>query len=462
MKKWPLLVLTMFMGKPAIHAQEVLSLTAPSQPIVFAGVNVIRPGSETILTDQIVIVENGKIKELGRAGRVKIPTSSLAIDGAGKYLLPGLAEMHAHIPAPEANGDLSMVKQTLFLYLCRGVTTLRGMLGQPFHLNLKEKLAKQGITNMPVVYTSSPSFNGNSVPDVSTAEKLVKQYQSEGYDFLKIHPGIKVEVYDALTRTAKQVGIPFAGHVPVEVGVRHAIQSGQLTIDHLDGYIEAMAPPLADLNQNGFFGFNLTDQADVNKIKGLADLTKQKGTWLVPTQTLFTRWFSPEDPAAMMRQEEMAYMPSRTRFAWHQSKTNLIKSAGYTAEKYKAYLDIRKKLLLDLHQSGVRLLLGSDAPQVMNVPGFSIHHEMESWAEAGIPAWKILQAGTSEVSRFFGTEKESGDIAVGQAANLILLEQNPVERIENIKTISGVMNQGIWMPKTVIEEELRKIAQANQ
>jgi imidazolonepropionase-like amidohydrolase len=98
----------------------------------------------------------------------------------------------------------------------------------------------------------------------------------------------------------------------------------------------------------------------------------------------------------------------------------------------------------------------------MNVPGFSIHHEMESWAEAGIPAWKILKAGTSEVSRFFGTEKESGDIAVGQAANLILLEQNPVERIENIKTISGVMNQGIWMPKTVIEEELRKIAQANQ
>lgn len=462
MKKLILLSLWTLLGKPALHAQDVLSTMVPSQPVVFSGVHVIRPGSETILRDQTVVVENGRIKELGRAGRIKIPASAQVIDAAGKYLLPGLAEMHAHIPVPDSSGDLTLVKQTLFLYMSQGVTTLRGMLGQPFHLNLREKLAKQGIRNTPIVYTSSPSFNGNSVPDVATAEKLVKQYKSEGYDFLKIHPGIKIEVYDALARTAKQEGIAFAGHVPVEVGVRHAIQSGQLTIDHLDGYVEAMAPPLPDLNQNGFFGFNLTYQADVNKIKGLVDLTKQKGTWVVPTQTLFTRWFSPDDPAVMIREEEMAYMPSRTRFAWNQNKTNLIKSAGYTAEKFKAYLDIRKKLLFAFHQSGARLLLGSDAPQVMNVPGFSIHHEMVSWSDAGIPAWKILKAGTLEVSRFFNTENQVGDIAAGQIANLILLDQNPADRIENIKTVAGVMNQGIWMPKKVIDEELRKIAQTNQ
>lgn len=462
MKKLILLSLLVLLGKAALNAQDVLSLMAPSQPVVFAGVHVIRPGLETILMDQIVIVENGRIKELGRAGRVKIPSSSQVIDAAGKYLLPGLSEMHAHIPVPDSAGDLTVVKQTLFLYLSQGVTTLRGMLGQPFHLNIKEKLAKQGIYNVPIVYTSSPSFNGNSVPDVATAERLVKQYKSEGYDFLKIHPGIKVEVYDALARTAKQEGIAFAGHVPVEVGVRHAIQSGQLTIDHFDGYVEAMAPPLPDLNQNGFFGFNLTNQVDVNKIKGLVDLTKQKGTWVVPTQTLFTRWFSPDDPATMIREEEMAYMPSRTRFAWNQNKTNLLKSAGYTAEKYKTYLDIRKKLLFAFHESGAKLLLGSDAPQVMNVPGFSIHHEMVSWADAGIPAWKILKAGTLEVSRFFKTENQVGDIVAGQIANLILLDQNPVDRIGNIKTIAGVMNQGIWMSKAVIDEELRKIAQANQ
>ena len=126
------------------------------------------------------------------------------------------------------------------------------------------------------------------MPDIATAERLVREYKSKGYHFLKIHPGIKRQVYDAIVRTAREVGIDFAGHVPVEVGIVHALESGQKTIDHLDGYIEAMAPPLADLNQNGFFGFNVTDQVDLKKLKSLVQLTRKSKAWLVPTQSLFT------------------------------------------------------------------------------------------------------------------------------------------------------------------------------
>jgi imidazolonepropionase-like amidohydrolase len=300
------------------------------------------------------------------------------------------------------------------------------------------------------------------VPDIATADQLVRKYKSEGYHFLKIHPGIKKEVYDGLAHTANEIGIPFAGHVPVEVGVAHAIQSGQLTIDHLDGFIEALAPPLTDLNQNGFFGFNVTDQADLAKLKDLIALTKQKGTWIVPTQSLFTRWFSPVDPNLMIQEKEISYMPSKTRFAWNQSKSNLIKNPAYTEARFNKFLDIRKKILYAMYQANINLLLGSDAPQVMNVPGFSLQHEMVSWSEAGIPNWKILQAATSEVARFFKAENLFGDVAPGLSADLILLDQNPVMDIHHMQKISGVINKGIWISKSRIDSELALIAQANQ
>jgi imidazolonepropionase-like amidohydrolase len=445
-----------------IDSQSVLSLPLSSGALVIKEVTIISPKTKKIIPGQTVIITGGKINKIGRTGQLSIPSDAQVIDGKGKFLVPGIAEMHAHIPVPDSSNDLTSLSQTLFLYLSNGVTTLRGMLGQPFHLKLNETLAARSMNNIPRIYTSSPSFNGNSVPDIATAEKLVRQYKAEGYHFLKIHPGIKKDVYDGLARTAKEAGIPFAGHIPVEVGVTHAIESGQLTIDHVDGYIEALAPPLADLTQNGFFGFNLTDKVDMGKLKKLIDLTKQKGTWIVPTQSLFTRWFSPTDPNLMMQETELGYMPSRTRFAWTQSKTNLIRNPEYSEAKFNRFLDIRKKILYAMHQSNVNLLLGSDAPQVMNVPGFSLQHEMISWSDAGIPNWKILQASSSEVARFFKAENQFGDIAAGLSADLILLDKNPIDDIKNMQAISGVINKGIWMSKAQIDSELDKIRQANQ
>ena len=449
-------------GINSVWSQSVLSLPLSSSPLVIKEVSIISPKTKKVIPNQTIIIIDGKINTIGPSGKISIPPNGQVIEGKGKFLIPGIAELHAHIPVPDSSNDLTALSQTLFLYLSNGVTTIRGMLGQPYHLKINETLAARSMRNIPRIYTSSPSFNGNSVPDIQTAEKLVRQYKAEGYHFLKIHPGIKREVYDGLARTAKEVGIDFAGHIPVEVGVTHAIQSGQLTVDHLDGYIEALAPPLADLTQNGFFGFNLTDKADMAKLKGLIDLTKQKGTWIVPTQSLFTRWFSPTDPNQMMQELELSYMPSRTRFAWTQSKSNLIKNPEYSEARFNRFLDIRKKILFAMHQSNVNLLLGSDAPQVMNVPGFSLQHEMKSWADAGIPNWKILQASTSEVARFFKAENQFGDVAKGLVADLVLLDHNPVDDIKHMQSIAGVINKGIWISKAQIDSELNRISQANQ
>lgn len=442
---WHFLVLT-------IIAQERFAISQ---------VNVIDPASKKIIKNQTLYIENGIIKNIGNS--ITYPKEVITLNGSGKYLLPGLAEMHAHTPVPDSSGDIKLLRQTIDLFLVNGVTTLRGMLGQPYHLRLQEDLINKGNPSPAIIYTSSPSLNGNSLPDEATAERLVKQYKIDGYHFLKIHPGIKRPVYDAVVRTAREVKIDFAGHVPVEVGIYHATTSGQKTIDHMDGMIEALAPPLTDINQNGFFGFNVTDMIDPSKIKPLVQHIKKTGAWVVPTQSLFTRWFSADDPKKMINEKEMSYMPSRTRFAWLQSKTNMQATAGFNPERYQKFLSARQKVLKELYLQKVPLLMGSDAPQVMNVPGFSIHHEMKSWAEAGIPNWDILRAATVNVSAFFKSGNTTGEIKKGRRANFVLLSANPIDNIENTKSIEGVMGiDGKWISKLDIEKILDRIAKENE
>jgi imidazolonepropionase-like amidohydrolase len=184
------------------------------------------------LRDQTVEIKGNRIVSIKPSGNKNPGSPKMQIDGTGKYLIPGLSEMHAHIPVAQ-DGDDASVRETLFLYLANGITTIRGMLGDPYHLTLKKQVEQNAFPS-PRIYTSSPSLNGNTIPTREDARSKVTQYKKDGYDFLKIHPGIKREVFDEMVLTAKEVGISFSGHVPADVGIKHAIASGYATIDHLD------------------------------------------------------------------------------------------------------------------------------------------------------------------------------------------------------------------------------------
>ena len=164
------------------------------------------------------------------------------------------------------------------MYVAGGLTTVRGMLGHPRHLELRARAARGELLS-PTIYAAGPSLNGNSIPDPAAARKAVIEQKEAGYDLLKIHPGVSREAFDTLVATARRVGIPFAGHVPTEVGVAHAIESKYATIEHLDGYIEAMiregAPVTAE--QSAFFGLNLGEHLDESKLPALVEATKQAG-----------------------------------------------------------------------------------------------------------------------------------------------------------------------------------------
>jgi len=428
----------------------------PADTVAFVNVAVVPMDSERVIPDQTVIVHDGRIAEIGPAATLQPPAGARIVDGSGRYLMPGLSEMHAHIPSPQQGEDV--IERTLFLYVSNGVTTVRGMLGHPRHLELRDQAARNEILS-PRIYTSGPSLNGNSAPTPDVAVRMVEEQHAAGYDLLKLHPGLSRPVFDAIAEAANRVGIPFAGHVSAGVGLDAALAARQASIDHLDGYLEALAGFGGgfDAQESGFFGLGLVDQLDLDRIPELAAATRDAGVWNVPTQSLMEHLLSPEDPAEMARRPELRYMPRATVDQWVDRKRTMMENPALTPEYAERYIDARRRLILALHQAGASLALGSDAPQMWNVPGFSIHHELGMMVASGLTPYEALATGSREAARYFGTD-EWGVIAPGRSADLILVDGNPLEDIGNVARRSGVMVRGRWLPESEIQTRLEAIA----
>ncbi len=431
---------------------------SPDTTFAFVDVTVIPMNRQQELPHQTVLVQRGRVSAIGPSSRVPVPHGSHRIDGRGKFLIPGLAEMHAHIP----NGEQpdSIIERTLFMYLARGVTTVRGMLGHPKHLELRAR-ASRGELLSPTIYTSGPSLNGNSVPTPEVAARMVTEQKAAGYDFLKIHPGIRSEVFDTLAAAARRAGIRLAGHVPAEVGLQRALASGFITIDHLDGYVEAMAQAGAGAQEeSAFFGLNLGQRLDESRLPALVQATKAAGVWNVPTQVLMENLVPAVSVEVLQRRPEMRYVPRDTQSKWAEVKRSMLEETGATPESMAKTMDVRRKLIKALHQSGAGLLLGSDAPQIYNVPGFATHRELESLVGAGLTPYQALETGTRNVAEFFGTLATTGTIEIGKQADLILLDAKPLSDIRNTAKQSGVMVRGRWLPKAEIQTRLAAIARS--
>ena len=424
---------------PMLLCVRVIAAAAAPAATAIINVNVLTMSDENILAGQTVIVEGGLITRLGPVDSTPVPEDSVIVDGTDRYLLPGLAEMHGHIPAA-ASPDLGRV---MTLLAANGVTTVRGMLGQPSHLALRNELL-QGTVFGPRLVTSGPSLNGNSVNGAADGVRQVEAQHAAAYDFLKIHPGLDASEFAAIAATARKLGMPFAGHVPESVGVENALAAGIATIDHLDGYLAAMMPADADASggYGGFFDVLLADQLQESKIAGLAQRTAAAGTWNVPTEALFEHRVSAVTAAELSRRPEMQYMPAATVRQWVDAKLQQQNERGFSPALGQRAIAIRRKLILALHAAGAGLLLGSDAPQVFNVPGFSLHDELQLLVDAGLSPHAALATGTSAVARFLGSN--TGIVAVGRDADLLLLDANPLEDISNTRRIHGVMLRGQW------------------
>jgi imidazolonepropionase-like amidohydrolase len=415
-----------------------------STPVAFVDVTVI-PMSATesrTLERQTVVVRDGRIAEVGPTARVRVPQGASRVDGRGKFLIPGLAEMHGHVPQQAGpNAD-----RTLFLYVSNGVTTVRGMLGAPAHLEMREAV-RAGRTLGPTLVLAGPAMGGNAVGSAETASRLVRQYKQAGFDLIKVHEGLSEDVYDAIVSTAREVGMPWGGHVSDLVGLKHALDAKQSTVDHLDNFVEAL--------RSSSFG----EGSEEERLAAIVAATRQAGTAVVPTMALWDVFFTPEDSAAYAARPELRYMPSQQVQQWFAAAANFRANAGPDAGTIPP---LRRRILRALHEGGVPVLLGTDAPQIFSVPGFSIHREMQIMRDAGIPPYDILVSGTRNVVEYFATHfgmaRNFGTVEAGKRADLILLEGNPIEDIGNVRRQAGVMLRGQWLDRAELDRRLAALA----
>lgn len=451
-------------GRPGSPTPE-RTHTAPGT-VAFVNVTVLPMDRDRVLTGQTVIVRDGRITEIGPTASVRVPADAQRIDGLGKFLMPGLAEMHAHVLGPQQPQELN--RDIMFLYVANGVTTIRAMLGAPNQLVLRDQLRKGEILG-PTMFVAAPSLNGTSAPNPDTAAKLVRAHKVAGYDLVKLHPGLSRATYDAAVAAASEVGITLGGHVSQAVGIDRTLEARQSTIDHLDGYIEGAVSAemkrriMSPTDQVPFAEWMTAVSED--EMRNLARRTKDAGVWNVPTMFLWESIYTTVAPESAAQREEMKYAPKQWINNWMNQKRNQVQqqtNAGIAADQAQRLLAHRRKFLKILADAGAPLLMGTDSPQMFNVPGFALHRELRLMAEAGLTPYQVLESGTKNVGLYVERDLKQdgkfGTVAVGNWADLVLLDANPLRSLDNVTKRVGVMVRGRWVPKSEIDTGLQALA----
>ncbi len=396
---------------------------------------------DTLQENVTVLIEGDSILAIGPSAIVRAPKGFVEIRGSGKYLMPGLAEMHGHVP--DVRGDPEAVEETLFLYAANGITTVRGMLGWPGQLELRDRALRGDIVS-PTLYLAGPSFSGGSVSSPEQAAERVRAQKEEGWDLLKIHPGLTRDEYDAVALTAHELGIRFGGHVPADVGILRAIEAGQETFDHLDGLVEGL---------NG-----MEQPVSQRKVVELVERVRRSGAWVVPTMVLWETLYGVNDLDELSSFPELKYVSEATRTSWRNNVAVRVNSPDFDRDAAQLVIDNRMRVLGELNKGGARILMGTDAPQLFSVPGFSLHREVQRMVDAGMTPIDVLRSGTVAVGAYFANADTFGKVKPGHRADLVLLGENPLENIDNLSSREGVMLRGRWLSRSEIDSRLAEIA----
>jgi imidazolonepropionase-like amidohydrolase len=427
----------------------------------FTNANMVDTTSGKTILAQTIIVRDGKIEAVGSTDALPVPGDTIRIDATGKTLIPGLYDMHVHIsPANPDEGEsmedaLARGRSFVQVFLTSGVTTIRSMAGTPLHLALREQVAT-GKAIAPRIFSCGPILEtrftfaemaqfGELVTTRDEARAAVRRQKADGYDFIKVYNDIDAEIYDAITETAREVGIKVVGHVAFQKGLDGALAARQDSIEHLRSYDFAADTRTGDVPWERYKGWLYTTQARLDE---LAERTAEAGVWNAPTMIIDNNiraddeMDKPHDPLPDYLPEWMVReMTSVDLDAIFSSEARTILKDGRAA---------RGAMVAALDRVGAGLLAGTDCPGCSLMPGRSIVQELELMVEAGLSPWRALRTATVNAAEFLG-EAGEGVIAPGARADMVLLDADPLQDVSALRKQSGVMANGRWLPKAEIE-----------
>ena len=450
-----------------------LRLNAQQQSVAFVDVTVVPMDKDRILLHQTVLVAGERIVRVGPSSSINPPRADLKIDGRGKFLMPGLADMHVHfirsavVPkistSPSNNSSLHTVMSASasdqheqenqafgLLFVANGITTVRNMWGDPA-IDSFAKEVNSGRVLGPHIYSTGPITDGNPpifegsrvVETQSQAEAAVKQDKEAGYVGLKILNRLSLDAYDWLVSSARDQSLPVVGHVPYAVGLRRVIAARQYSIEHLEGFWEALQPDESTASSAPWH--TLVEKADFTKLPPLVQGIRSAGIWNCPTLVL--NQILPNDAEWKRR---VGLVPPDIPARYIKMYPHWNPDAALTFKAYQQSISMTRAL----HEGGAHLLLGTDSYKPTVIPGFSLHQELQSFVEAGLTPYEAIRAGTSDAAIFLHEENEFGTVALGQRADLLLLDANPLEDVKNVSKRVGVMTNGHWFTEADLQKRL--------
>ena len=443
--------------------------------LVLTHVTVIDATGAPAKSDMTVTITDGRISKVAKTSEIRPARDAQVLDARGKFLIPGLWDMHTHWEQTDY----------LPLFLANGVTGLRIMWGDTTHHEWRRQseagqlLAPHLVIASALIDGPKPFWRGSiSVSNEDQARQAVRQAKEDHADFVKVYTFLPREEYFAIADEAKKQGIPFAGHVPLSVSPEEASRAGQKSFEHLltvlsacssrsDEFMQAQRADLADdlSGRPDFWGnhFKAMRQAELDnysseKAAALFAVFKSNGTWQVPTLTLL-RSIAYVDDHSFTNDPRLKYMPPRMREDWNPEDS--ANDFGPRSPEDHAFFkkEFAKELELvgAMQKAGVGILAGTDTSNPYCMPGFSLHDELGLLVKAGLTPMQALQAATSNPARFLGTEKDFGTIEEGKVADLVLLDANPLDDIANSRKIASVIYGGKLFPRAALDTMLAKV-----
>ncbi len=448
------------------------------QLVAFTHVSVIPMDHPGTLEDQTVIVRDGRIARIGPASEITVPDGATGIDGRGRYLLPGLADMHMHLTTPGA----------LLLYLANGVTTVRNMAGRTAHLAWRDSVAHGELLG-PTIYTAGPIVDGPnpiwpgsaSVVTASDADSIVGAQRAAGYDFVKVYGGLSLEAYRAVMGAARHAGMPVVGHLPNAVPLDTALAAGQASIEHLTGYAARVTPddPVVAIDWRALSTeeirvtqtslgtallagtLSTDDFIDAARLSDIARTTRAGRVWNTPTLVLFERpILAGTKLAEALAAPEMKYVLPAVRAYWPSMDARPDDLTAPVMRYREAQLQVGQRIVLALHRAGAQILMGTDAPNPLIIPGFAVQRELRHLVDAGLTPFQALETATRNAAEFLDAADTFGTVRVGMRADLLLLDANPLADIGNVARRVGVMVRGRWLTEAQLFSALDRLAES--
>jgi imidazolonepropionase-like amidohydrolase len=445
--------------KAPLASLSVLLLSVAANAVTpctaFVDVTVVATDRPVLDPHRTVTVRGDRIQSISSGPP---PAECRKIESDGRYLIPGLVDSHVHMWGYSRGGEGNSAAEhaVLSMLLANGVTTAVIMEGAPASLRLRQQVNSRTVLG-PTLYTTGPLIqaSGTGAPagrqTFDTPDEVRREVESErrlGYDFVKVHGGMPRETYAALLETAKRVGLPVIGHVPDNLGIDAALDGGQVMIAHVESYLQT------------YFEFNRelpTDPAEIDRmVQEIANRTAQARVYVQPTLSVFRQIIDQiADPDQVLQRPEVGllpkamirdWLPDRNPYLHHWTLSNIA--------HFRAEYAVMQRLVRGLRDAGVPLLMGTDDMAPVQLPGFAVPDELRQLQQAGLTPFQVLQTATSNAARFLRHEADSGAVKPGYAADLVLLEANPLEAADNLTRQAGVMLHGRWFPEGELQDSL--------